>query len=150
MGGTMGSQGGYHGCPIGKIPKPHGQGTLGPQGTFGPHWTPGPHGSPGNPGGRGHGGPASEELPANVARKWLPRPSFRDPRNPFKQSFFGTKHINYYNIFCRRHRGFFQYTVAAECGWRRSSPISRTVLVRFTKELNTIKIMHSCHLRELV
>ena len=40
MGGTMGSQGGYHGCPMGRIPKPPGpQGTLGPlgpQGLIGP------------------------------------------------------------------------------------------------------------------
>jgi len=32
----MGSRGGYHGCPMGRIPKPHGpQGTLGPQGPLG-------------------------------------------------------------------------------------------------------------------
>ena len=31
-GGTMGSQGGYHGCPMGRIPKPPG-----------PHWDSGPH-----------------------------------------------------------------------------------------------------------
>ena len=36
MGGTMGSQGGYHGCPMGRIPKPPGpQGTLGPLGPLG-------------------------------------------------------------------------------------------------------------------
>ena len=36
MGGTMGSQGGYHGCPMGRIPKPPGpQGTLGPLGPMG-------------------------------------------------------------------------------------------------------------------
>ena len=56
MGGTMGSRGGYHGCPMGRIPKPPGpQGTLGPQGTVGPQGTLGPHGPPGNPGVRVHG-----------------------------------------------------------------------------------------------
>ena len=36
MGGTMGSRGGYHGCPMGRIPKPPGpQGTLGPLGPLG-------------------------------------------------------------------------------------------------------------------
>ena len=36
MGGTMGSRGGYHGCPMGRIPKPPGpQGTLGPLGPMG-------------------------------------------------------------------------------------------------------------------
>ena len=38
MGGTMGSRGGYHGCPIGRIPEP-----PVPQGTLGPHWTSGLH-----------------------------------------------------------------------------------------------------------
>ena len=57
----MGSRGGYHGCPMGRIPKPPGpQGTLGPLGPLGllgpwASWTPGPHGTPGNPGVRGHG-----------------------------------------------------------------------------------------------
>ena len=41
----MGSQGGYHGYPMGRIPKPPGpHGTLGPHRTLGPHGTPGPHG----------------------------------------------------------------------------------------------------------
>ena len=35
-GGTMGSRGGYHGCPMGRIPKPtRPQGTLGPLGPLG-------------------------------------------------------------------------------------------------------------------
>ena len=35
-GGIMGSRGGYHGCPLGRIPKPPGpQGTLGPLGPMG-------------------------------------------------------------------------------------------------------------------
>ena len=56
MGGYHGIPGGFHGWPIGRIPKPPGpQGTLGPQGTIGPHWTLGPHGTPGIPGVRGHG-----------------------------------------------------------------------------------------------
>ena len=49
----MGSQGGYHGYPMGRIPKPPGpHGTLGPHRTLGPHGTPGPHG----PWALGHGG----------------------------------------------------------------------------------------------
>ena len=52
MGGTMGSRGGYHGCPMGRIPKPPGpQGTLGPlgpQGLIGPQGLMAPQGTQGS------------------------------------------------------------------------------------------------------
>ena len=52
MGGTMGFQGGYHGCPMGRIPKPPGpQGTLGPlgpQGLIGPQGLMAPQGTQGS------------------------------------------------------------------------------------------------------
>ena len=52
MEGTMGSQGWYHGCPIGRIPKPPGlQGTLGPlgpQGFIGPQGLLAPQGTQGS------------------------------------------------------------------------------------------------------
>ena len=52
MGGTMGSRGGYHGCPMGRIPKPPGpQGTLGPLGSMdliGPEGLMAPQGTQGS------------------------------------------------------------------------------------------------------
>ena len=48
----MGSRGGYHGCPMGRIPKPPGpQGTLGPlgpQGLIGPQGLMAPQGTQGS------------------------------------------------------------------------------------------------------
>ena len=48
----MGTHGGYHGCPMGRIPKPPGpQGTLGPlglQGLIGPQGLMAPQGTQGS------------------------------------------------------------------------------------------------------